>query len=155
MGVAAPESSRTLNTATRIGLHIPNFLILLYSPILMGVCQGQLGDVQQVVRVGGEAGDTERGGGQLFGLSEVVYNWVAGGNKDGGAVYSQDAACCCSDCGQVRRGQGAVHRNYHYPHNNNYHPCAAAVIPGGRNKFHCSLESVPTLLCKPKCQRKL
>ena len=30
--VAAPESSRTLNTATRIGLHIPYFLILLYSP---------------------------------------------------------------------------------------------------------------------------
>ena len=88
-------------------------------------------------------------------LSEVVYNWVAGGNKDGGAVYSQDAACCCSDCGQVRRGQGAVHRNYHYHHNNNYHPWAAAVCPGGRNKFHCSLESVPTLLCKPKCQRKL
>ena len=98
--------------------------------------------------------DPERGG-QLFGLSEVVYNWLQGGNKDGGAVYSQDAACCCSDCGQVRRGQGAVHRNYHYHHNNNYHPWAAAVCPGGRNKFHCSLESVPTLLCKPKCQRKL
>ena len=97
--------------------------------------------------------DPERGG-QLFGLSEVVYNWLQGGNKDGGAVYSQDAACCCSDCGQVRRGQGAVHRNYHYHHNNNYHPWAAAVLPGGRNKFHCSLESVrvPTLLCKPKCQ---
>ena len=63
--VAAPESSRTLNTATRIGLHIPYFLILLYSPILLGVCQGQLGDVLQVVRVGGEAGDAERGGGQL------------------------------------------------------------------------------------------
>ena len=31
----------------------------------MGVCQGQLGDVQQVVRVEGEAGDAERGGGQL------------------------------------------------------------------------------------------
>ena len=31
----------------------------------MGVCQGQLGDVQQVVRVGSEAGDAERGGGQL------------------------------------------------------------------------------------------
>ena len=43
--------------------------------------------------------DPERGG-QLFGLSEVVYNWLQGGNKDGGAVYSQDAACCCSDCGQ-------------------------------------------------------
>ena len=63
--VAAPESSRTLNTATRIGLHIPYFLILLYSPILLGVCQGQLGDVLQVVRVEGEAGDAERGGGQL------------------------------------------------------------------------------------------
>ena len=25
---------------------------------------------------------------------------LQGGNKDGGAVYSQDAACCCSDCGQ-------------------------------------------------------
>ena len=33
-------------------------------------------------------------------MSEVVYNWLQGGNKDGGAVYSQDAACCCSDCGQ-------------------------------------------------------
>ena len=33
-------------------------------------------------------------------LSEVVYNWLQGGNKDGGAVYSQDVACCCSDCGQ-------------------------------------------------------
>ena len=33
-------------------------------------------------------------------VSEVVYNWLQGGNKDGGAVYSQDAACCCSDCGQ-------------------------------------------------------
>ena len=31
----------------------------------MGVCQGQLGDVLQVVRVGGETGDAERGGGQL------------------------------------------------------------------------------------------
>ena len=31
----------------------------------MGVCQGQLGDVQQVVRVEGEAGDAELGGGQL------------------------------------------------------------------------------------------
>ena len=31
----------------------------------MGVCQGQLGDVQQVVRVGGEAGDAECGGGRL------------------------------------------------------------------------------------------
>ena len=48
-----------------MGLHIPYFLILLYSPILLGVCQGQLGDVLQVVRVGGEAGDAERGGGQL------------------------------------------------------------------------------------------
>ena len=35
------------------------------SKLLMGVCQGQLGDVLQVVRVGGEAGDAERGGGQL------------------------------------------------------------------------------------------
>ena len=75
-------------------------------------------------------------------VSEVVYNWLQGGNKDGGAVYSQDAACCCSDCCQVRRGQGAVHRNYHYHHKNNYHPWAAAVCPGGRNKLHCSLESV-------------
>ena len=31
----------------------------------MGVCRGQLGDVLQVVRVEGEAGDAERGGGQL------------------------------------------------------------------------------------------
>ena len=31
----------------------------------MGICQGQLSDVQQVVRVGSEAGDAERGGGQL------------------------------------------------------------------------------------------
>ena len=59
--VAAPESSQTLNTANRVGLHIPYFLILLYSPILLGVCQGQL----QVVRVGGEAGDAKRRGGQL------------------------------------------------------------------------------------------
>merc|ERR1712155_465313 len=60
-------SSRTLKKATRIGLHIhiPNFLILLYSPILLEVCQGQLGDVLQVVRVRDEAGDAERGGGQL------------------------------------------------------------------------------------------
>ena len=48
-----------------MGLHIPYFLILLYSPILLGVCQGQLGDVLQVVHVGGETGDAERGGGQL------------------------------------------------------------------------------------------
>ena len=59
--VAALESSRTLNTATRIGLHIPYFLILLYSPILLGVCQGQLGDVLQIVCVGGETGDAEEG----------------------------------------------------------------------------------------------
>ena len=105
--------------------------------------------------------DPERGG-QFFGLSEVVYNWLQGGNKDGGAVYSLQPGrrlllLRLRPGLRVRRGLGAVHRNYHYRHNNNYHPRAAAVLPGGRDKFHCSLESVrvPTLLCKPKCQRKL
>ena len=36
-------------------------------------------------------------------VSEVVYNWVAAGNKEGEAVYSQGTAC--SDCGP---GYGCV-----------------------------------------------
>ena len=89
-------------------------------------------------------------------LSEVVYNWVAGGKKDGGAVYSTvrtlpAAAPTAARCGEDR---ALCIVTNHYHHNNNYHPWAAAVCPGGRDKFHCSLESVrvPTLLCKPKCQ---
>ena len=81
---------------------------------------------------------------------EVVYNWLQGGLQPGRRLLLLRLRPGL----RVRRGQGAVHRNYHYHHNNNYHPWAAAVLPGGRDKFHCSLESVrvPTLLCKPKCQ---
>ena len=45
----------------------------------------------------------------------------------------------------VRGGHGAVCRNYQYHHNHNYnhHPCAAAVCPGGRGKFHRFLKCVP------------
>ena len=39
------------------------YFIVLTDPD--GVCRGQLGDVLQVVCVGDEAGDAERGGGQL------------------------------------------------------------------------------------------
>ena len=73
---------------------------------------------------------------------------TAGSNKDGGAVHSYNAACCCSDCGLghwFREDTAQCVRNYQYHHNYyyNHHPCAAAVCPGGRGKFHRFLKCVP------------
>jgi len=96
---------------------------------------------------------------------------TAGSNKDGGAVHSYNAACCCSDCGLghwFREDTAQCVRNYQYHHNYyyNHHPCAAAVCPGGRGKFHRFLKCVPPCrgerkykLCKPyegdpRCQKE-
>ena len=64
-------------------------------------------------------------------VSEVVYNWVAAGNMEGEAVYSQAAAC--SECGP---GYGCVEEDR-----------ALSVVNTGH------IRSTPICLLQGGCQK--